>query len=312
MSPEMLYVYTICQEGSFSKAARKLYLTQPALSIAIRKIEQEIGMPLFDRHRKPLQLTAAGEIYLDTAKKTILLEQEQLQRLSDIRNLVTGTIRLGGTHYLIAYILPEVLAAFSRQYPGVELKIIERSAYELSQMLADRQLDLTFNCSPAFVEDFPRHEMFEDHILLAVPRDHPIHQRWGSAALEAKGILAGRHLNQDCPRLSLGEFADLEFILLRKGNNLHERAWEMFQEAGVTPRVKLELNQLVTAYHLAEAGMGATFVSDRIVQSQRDSLLYYPLDSTLACRTFYLLLPRDAYIPVAVRRLQDCILQWDI
>ena len=102
MSPEMLYVYTICQEGSFSKAARKLYLTQPALSIAIRKIEQEIGMPLFDRHRKPLELTAAGEIYLDTAKKTILLEQEQRQRLSDIRNLVTGTIRLGGTHYLIA------------------------------------------------------------------------------------------------------------------------------------------------------------------------------------------------------------------
>ena len=155
MTSEMMCVYTIYREGSFSKAAQKLFLTQPALSIAIRKIEEEIGMPLFDRHYKPLRLTAAGEIYVDTAKKVLLLEQEQRQRLNDIKNLVTGSIRLGGTHYLNAYILPEILASFSRKYPGVKLDIMERSAYELSVMLAERQLDLTCNCSPTFVQDFP-------------------------------------------------------------------------------------------------------------------------------------------------------------
>ena len=98
LTPEMLYVYTIWQQGSFSKAAEKLYLTQPTLSMAIRKLEKELGVPLFDRKHHPLKLTEAGEIYLDTARKIRQLEREQTQKLQDIQNLVTGTIRLGGTH----------------------------------------------------------------------------------------------------------------------------------------------------------------------------------------------------------------------
>ena len=311
MSPEMQYVYTVYQEGSFSKAAEKLYLTQPALSTAIHKVEQSIGMPLFDRKRKPIRLTDAGEIYVDTIRKMMLLEQEQQQRLNDIQNLVTGSIRLGGTHYLIAYILPQILASFSRQYPGVTLEIQERSSYELAGMLANRELDVTFNCDPEFVQMFPRQEMFEDHVLLAVPATAPFNSLYPECALTAAQVLAERHTSPDCPRLRLTAFADLEFILLRKGNNLHERAWQMFREADIQPKIKMDLNQLVTAFHLAEAGMGATFVSDRIVRPQNTALRYYPLDSALASRMFYILLPKDAYVPVAVRRFVEHIRSWD-
>lgn len=310
MSPEMQYIYTIYQEGSFSKAAEKLYLTQPALSIAVHKVEKSIGMPLFDRQRKPLRLTDAGEIYVDTIKKMLLLEEEQQQKLNDIQNLVTGSVRLGGTHYLNAYILPEILASFSRQYLGVQLNIFERSAYELSRMLAGRELDLTFNCSPGFIKDFPRYEMFEDNILLAVPADDPFNRKYARCALTAAQVKAGVHRQPGCPRLPLAALAEPELILLRKGNNLYERAWEMFAAAGITPRVKLDLNQLVTAYHLAEAGMAATLVSGRIVKTGSDTLCYYPLDTPLATRVFYILLPQNAYVPVAVQRLVDHILAW--
>lgn len=310
MTPEMQYIYTIYQEGSFSKAAEKLYLTQPALSIAIHKVEKNIGMPLFDRKRKPLQLTDAGRIYVDTIQKMLLLEKEQQQKLNDIQNLVTGTIRLGGTHYLNAYILPDILASFNRDHPGVELQIMERSAYELSRMLTGRELDLTFNCSPEFIQDFPRYEMFEDNILLAVPADDAFNRKYARCALTAAQVKAGRHRQPDCTRLPLAALAEPELILLRKGNNLYERAWEMFAAAGVTPRVKLDLNQLVTAYHLAEAGMAATLVSGRIVKAGSDTLCYYPLDSPLATRIFYILLPQNAYVPVAVRRFVDHALAW--
>lgn len=312
MSPEMLYIYTIDQEGSFSRAAAKLYLTQPALSIAVRKIENEIGMPLFDRQRKPLRLTAAGEIYLDTIRKELLLEQEQRQKIADLKNLTTGTIRLGGTHYLNAYILPQALAAFSRQYPGVELRIMEASSYAIAQMLADREVDITFSCDDKLVQEFPRYEMFEDHILLAVPVDDPIHNHHLDCALTAAQVAAGAHLEKCRPKLQLDTFADLPMILLRKGNNLYDRAWAMFREAGIDPLVKMTLNQLVTAFHLAEAGMGATFVSDRIVGPQNTSLLYYPLASALAVRPFYILLPKNAYIPVAVQRLAEHIRDWGV
>lgn len=312
MSPEMFYVYTIWQEGSFSKAAKKLYLTQPALSIAVRKLEEKIGMPLFDRKRKPLTLTVAGEIYIDTAVKELQLEREQQQRFDDIKNLVTGCVRLGGTHYLNAYILPEVLTSFHKQYPGVELQIRESSARTVSRMLEDREVDITFNCSPEFVRDYPHYEMFADYVLLAVPKEDPINERFGSFALTAEQVCAGAHLEPWLERIGLDAFAELPIIQLKKGNNLHERTLEMFREVSVEPTVMMELNQLVTAYHLAETGMGATFVSDRIVRPTSSSLLFYPLNSTLAKRTFYILLQRDAYVSIAVRRLVDHIRNWSV
>lgn len=307
MTPEMLYVYTIWQQGSFSKAAEKLYLTQPALSMAIHKLEKELGMPLFDRKHRPLQLTDAGRIYLDTVRKMQQLEREQQQKLQDIRNLVTGTIRLGGTHFLNAYILPELLVAYNRRYPGVTLEITENSSYALGEMLARRELDMTFSCKPELIRQYPHYPMFRDHVLLAVPREAAIHRQHGSVALTARQVVEGRHLDEDCPKAPLAWFAGEDFILLSQGNNLHERAWQMFREAGIQPRIKLVLNQLVTAFHMAEAAMGVTFVSDRIIYPHNDRLLYYPLQSPVADRQFHILLPRNAYTPIAVRRLIESI-----
>ena len=86
MAPELTYLYAVYTEGSFSKAAEKLFITQPALSIAIKKIEDEIGMPLFDRKKKPLTLTDAGEIYIDAIKKMQITEMESMQKINDIKN----------------------------------------------------------------------------------------------------------------------------------------------------------------------------------------------------------------------------------
>ena len=312
MTPEMLYAYTVWQERSFSKAAQRLYLTQPALSVAIRKLEAKIGMPLFDRKRKPLELTDAGRIYIETATKIMLLEQEQEQRFNDIKNLVTGRVRIGGTHYRNAYILPEALADFSRRYPGVELEIKEKSARSVARMLEDREIDVTFNCDPDLVQRYPHYDMFCDHVLLAVPADDPINDIHRTYALTAQQVVGGVHRDPERPRIGVEAFADLPIILLRSGNNLHDRCWQMFREAHVEPTVKLELSQLVTAFHLAEAGMAATFVSDRIVKAGHDALLYYPLASEVAVRQFSILLPRDAYVPIAVRRLVEHILGWGL
>lgn len=305
MTPEMQYIYMVYQEGSFSRAAEKLFVTQPALSIAIRRVEESIGMPLFDRKSKPISLTDAGRIYVETIEKTLLLEKEQQQKLDDIQNLATGHIRLGGSHYLNAYVLPDIIAGFSLQYPGVQLTIFERSAHELSSMLESHELDMTFNCNPQFVRNFPSHEMFEDNILLAVPVRDEFNRKYASYALTAAQVVDGVHRKSDTQRLSLAALAEPELILLRKGNNLHDRAWEMFETAGITPRVKLDLDQLVTACHLAEAGIAATLVSERIVMPSMDKLCFFPLDSPLATRIFYILLPHNAYVSVAVRRFVD-------
>ena len=308
MQQEFRYVYQVYKEGSISKAAKSLYITQPALSIAIQKIEDSIGLPLFDRSRHPLELTPAGRIYIDAIEKMKNIDKELEQQIQDIRQLNTGHVCMGGSHYLNAYILPEHLATFSSLYPGIELELEEHSAATLASMLSAHELDMTFSCNEKFMMDFERFPAFTDHVLLAVQEDLPINHLLASSALSAQDIANGHHLSDACPAITLEPFRDIGFILLSSGNNLHDRSMEMFQEAGFAPHVILQLSQLVTAYHMTEHFPAATFVSDRLVMHSQAHLKYYKLDYECAERIFYVLLPKQNYTPVAVKKLIEYLM----
>lgn len=301
MQQEMKYIYQVYLDGSFSKAAEHLYITQPALSIAIQKVENTIGMPLFDRSTRPITLTPAGGIYIDAIKRTLFMEMEMEQQLTDIRELNSGRIRLGGSHYINAYILPDILSAFSRKYPGIQIEMHEGSSSRMAQYLTERKVDLTLNCSPELLQNFERYPAFYDHILLAIPMSFSINHELKEYRLTAQDILLKKHLADDCPAASLSEFKNLEFIILSEGNNLYDRSTALFEQAGFTPKIKMQISQLVTAYHLANHAMAATFISDRLITAPNDRLYYYRLDSELADRLFYLLLPDRNYTPLAVK-----------
>ena len=301
MQQEMRYVYQVYLDGSISKASEHLFITQPALSIAIHKIERAIGMPLFDRSTRPLTLTQAGEIYIESVRQTMFLEQELEQQIEDIRTLNSGSLCIGGSHYLNAYILPDILTGFNRKYPNIKLELMESSSAWLSQMLSNRQLDMTFNCNPKFLMNFERYPAFHDHILLAVPESDPVNGPLASMSLSSKDIVKKKHLEQECPTVDLIQFRDLEFLLLASGNNLHDRAIQLFQEAGFEPKIKMTVSQLVTAHHLAESALAATFISDRLVSEGSRRLRYYKLNSTQTERLFYILLPERKYRSFATR-----------
>ena len=304
MQAEMEYVYRVYQEKSFSKAAEDLFLTQPALSMAVRKVEDSLGMPIFDRSVRPMRLTPAGEAYIQFVRNTRDLEQELQQQMQDIREVNTGSVRIGGSHYINAYILPGILSAFARRHPRVKIDLVESSSAVLSQMLSRRAVDITFNCNPQFMEGFERYPAFEDHILLAVPKSFKINAGLMDRCLCADDIANKRHLQPDCPCVTLDAFRSLEFILLNPGNNLRDRAKRLFEEAGFSPKVRLELSQLVTAYHLANAAMGAAFISDRLVVHSDDSLYYYKLDSGLTDSSGV----SAVRIPLASRLIRSLIL----
>ena len=113
--------------------------------------------------------------------------------------------------------------------------------------------------------------------------------------------MAGRHNQPDCPRAALGWFRDLDFILLSRGNNLRARAEEMFRQADFTPRVRMELAQLVTAYRFADNGIGCTFISDLLVRRPPRGLRLFKLDLPQTRRQFYVLFPKRDYAPFALR-----------
>lgn len=305
MQLELRYIYEVYKEGSFSKAAQNLYITQPALSIAIQKTEEAIGMPLFDRNRRPVRPTLAGKIYIEMIRGMEFLESDLEERLNDLKNLNIGKIKIGGTHYINSYILPEVLTAFSEKYPGVTLELSEQSSDLLIDMLEERELDVAFNCDPAVISRFDGRPAFRDNILLAVPAKNPINRNFTDSQLTAADIIARRHLAGECPTAELSEFKELEFILLTPRNNLYSRSMKLFEEAGFEPKIKAVLSQLVTLFHLANSGFGAAFISDRLVLHQTDGLFFYKLRSDQIMRQFYMLLPKRKYVSRATRAFED-------
>lgn len=298
----MQYIYQVYLDGSFTKAAEKLYLTQPALSMAIRQEEKLLGTALFDRSHRPLTLTPAGEAYIRAVERMKYLEGDLGRELDDLRNVRSGRLHIGGTHYLNCFVLAELLAGFSRQYPGVRLEVSEDSSVRLARRLERREMDLIFSCAPELIDRFEHQPIFYDHILLAVPKGVTLPEELAHCAMSSEDVQDGRHLSPSQPKVPLKRFQELEFILLQKGNNLYGRNVRMFEEAGFTPKVKLALSQLVTAYRFAGSGVGATFVSDRIIQkAPSQNLIFYSIDSPEVDRLFYTLMPQRNYTAHAVK-----------
>lgn len=302
MQLEHKYIYMVYQEGSISKAAEKLFITQPALSIAIQRVENSLGLPIFDRSQRPITLTPAGRAYIHMIKETQYLEEEFQQQLYDMQELNTGKITIGGSHYLNAYILPKCLAVFTNKYPNIVIELEEHGSSVIAEMLSEHKVDLTFNCDPLLVKEYENYPAFKDTVLLAVPERHPINCLKKDLALSAQDVLEGKHLLSSCPTVNLSAFRDLSYVLLSQGNNLYERSMQLFKEAGFEPKVKLSISQLVTAYHLAENGFAAAFVSDRLVTGAETKLKFYKLDSDVIQRQFYILLPKRKYTSLATRK----------
>ena len=301
MELEKTYIYQIYLDGSFSRAAEHLYISQPALSLSVKKTEEQLGVPLFDRSHRPLRLTDAGEAYIDSIKKLIHLAADLEKKIRDIRDAETGSICIGGTHFLNAYILPRILASFRRSHPGIVLSLIEQGSDRLAEMLKTQDLDITINCNPAIVPLYEHYPAFYDHILLAVHRSNPLHRDLEGAAFTAPDILAGQHLRENHPAVPLSRFRNEEFILLDEGNNLRDRCLAMFHDYGFEPHILATLSQMVTAYRLAQNSYGLTFVSDRLVSIHDEELLFYSIQSQQSHRLFFLLLPNRSYTSAATR-----------
>ena len=301
MEQDMKYVYEVYKHGSFSKAAEALFITLPALSISIQRVEKAIGMPLFDRSKKPLRLTEAGNLYIEKFHQIQYMERELAQQLNDLSELNTGSLRIGGSHYFNSYVLPEILTEYRHAHPGIQLTLLEAGSNELLHLLADHEIDITFNCMEKPKDSFCRIPGFIDTILISVPKNMAVNEQLSEYALSAADIIAQKHQEFSTPAVPLTPFADTPFILLSPGNNLYQRSSTFFADAKITPNVCLQVSQLVTAYHLSRSGMAATFISDLLVSAFHDSVWFYKIASQSSIRVFDLVMSDGAYMSNAMK-----------
>ena len=283
------YVYEVYKERSFTKAAQNLYISQPSLSARIKKIEEIIGEPLFDRSTTPLQLTEVGKVYIEAAEEITQIEQRVENYINDLAGLKTGNPAVGASTLFAAYVVPSLITQFNQKFPDVHIQLIEGNTAELEEMLGSNALDFVIDNYHYDSILYNKELYCEENILLAVPKHFAVNEELGMYQLSYKNIKNKNYLNQKYPAVPLGRFADLPFIMLTQGNDTRTRGDRLCRNVGFKPNIVLEFNQQSTAYMASSTQLGATFISDILVSQLPtfENLVYYKLDGEEAKRKVF-------------------------
>ena len=283
------YVYEVWRERSFTKAAAKLYISQPSLSAKIKKIEDEIGAPIFDRSTAPLGLTEFGKTYIEAITEVREIERKVENYVNDMNMLHSGTLSIGASNVFAAYAIPPLITEFKRKFPNVKVRLIEGNTEMLEELLAANEADIVVDNNNYDRELYERQEYTREKILIAVPADTPACEAAKAYELSEEAIEKREYLKEEYPAVPLSLFSEVPFVLLTPNNDTRIRGERMCKEAGFRPKIALEVHQQATAYMIAMTKLGATFVSDTVVRKMPShaTLKYYKSDSEFAERTVY-------------------------
>lgn len=303
MYTSMDYIYEVYRERSFTKAAKKLFVTQPALSASVRREETELGTEIFDRRTSPVGLTEAGEAYIQAAEQIYAVRRGLKERIDDLNGLKTGKVAAGGTNFVSSCVLPEILKTFTARYPGIRIDLTESSSEELKQLALSDGLDVVidYDFDPALFEVTP---IREERIFLSAAKGSPQARKFSAYALTDGDIRRGRE--GSVPAIDVALLGDERFILLKKGNDMYDRAADIFREGGVRPNAVLCMDQLMTSYALASKGLGMAFVPDTLICAvPLEGAVYFRLQSPHARRTLAVARKKNRYASKALA----CFLQ---
>ena len=304
MLNEMKYVYAVYQEKSFSKAAKKMFISQPALSNMVRKAEKELGTPIFDRSTIPLTLTKEGSYYIKSIEEIMLIQRNVTSYFNDLSELKKGTLSLGGYSIFCSFVFPDLISRFKRKYPGITIDLMEGNIKELRAGLKEETLDLVLDT--AMDRKDKEVESFfykKEKIILAVPRIYPVNKRVQPYKLSYEDIASQRFLSESVLPVPLQEFYDTPFITMKEGNDMHTRSVTMCRNAGFVQKVAISVDQVMTSLNIAATGLGAVFVRSDIVSClpYNDKLVYYKLGDPLANRNVSFSVKKNRYITSAMR-----------
>ncbi len=297
------YVYAVYQERSFSRAAQKLFISQPALSSKVKRVEERVGTALFDRSTSPIQLTPAGRCYVEAVEQVMAVEEELRARISRLSDRREGTITVGGATYFCSYVLPELALDFQRRFPGYTVSLLEGNTGDLTQCLQSGVVDFVLDVDTLDPGLFSSRVWGQEELILAVPADLAVNERLRDRRLTFEQVRSGSGLGPDRPRVSLGEFQEEEFLLLKKGNDIYRRALTMCRNAGFKPKVSMYLDQMLTCYHVAANGHGIAFIRAGVLDHVKptDRQYFYQIDDENVVRTIYLYARRDVLMPAIAK-----------
>ena len=299
-------IRTIAKEQSFSKAAQKLFIAQPSLSLMVKNLEETLGVPLFDRSCKPIQLTEAGQEYIRSAEQITAIEHTYQEYILALNNLETGSLRIGSNQLLSSLVLPKYISHFIRTYPKIQLSLMDANSTSLENAISTGALDIIIDNAVLPSDIFEQKYLTTEHLLLAVPASFPENEANQAYLLTYQDILHNRHTNLSNP-VPLDSFSQTPFILMNRDNDIRKQTNAIFQEMHFSPKVLFEMDRLTNLYSYVEQGTAATLVSDTLVRNikgtQQDNIVFYMLPTRYHKRNIYASYKRNKYFTKAMSTL---------
>ena len=262
------YFLTVAAEGSFSKAADKLYVSQPYLSQHVLRLEKEFGVKLLDRSQTPLRLTEAGRIYANYLESSKRLEQKLLSDFDALSQNREQTLRLALSSWRAGVLLPDVLPTYAALYPQVRLDVMEYPTSELYGLVAGDKADLAvMNTNLETPDGITVETIINERILLAGNRKNPVTQIF----------LAARERGEP---IDLHALENERVVLMRPGTFLSNRVRNYLDKAQVTLRRVTYGTNAATALGLAARNYGFCFLNETGVRSAPgDELAFFDFDT---------------------------------
>lgn len=307
----MEYVYEVYKEKSFSQAAHNLFISQPSLSAAVKKVEEKIGYPIFDRSTKPLTLTECGKAYIRAVENILSVQADFSNYVNDLGELKNGTLVLGGSSLFSSWILPQLMEKFHEEYPHVKISLIEENTVKLEKLLQDGNIDLVLDNSILSTTVFSNCIFQEERLLLAVPEAFAINQELTEYQISMDQIRSGAFKNEDVPPVPLNHFSRESFVLLKPANDTRKRALALCHLYGFVPKTIFEMDQQQTAYYVTCSGFGISFVSDTLIAKGADmpGVIFYKLDGENSRRNLLFYWKKERYFSKAMQEFLRISLQ---
>ena len=243
------YFVAVAEEKSFTRAAARLRMRQPPLSQQIKMLEREIGVRLFERLPKGVELTAGGVVFLTDAQATLAGVERAAQKAVHAANGIEGALSVGFTSSVASHhVAPDIILRYSRSYPHVALTFHEGNAADLTEAIARGDLDVAVVRAPvAQPPNLLFHTLFNEEMLVALPLKHELVRKRKDAA--SRGI-------------SLRALANEPFILVRRPGapGMYANLIAACNRVGFSPRIAAEVGHMLTNIMLVAAGVGVSVV----------------------------------------------------
>ena len=254
------YFVAVAEELHFGRAARRLNVSQPPLSVQVRTLEREIGTPLLIRTQRRVELTEAGRVLLEEARRLLDQAEAAVTHARRAADGAVGPLTVGFVSTVDYSILPPLVRRFRQKHPGIALKLLELTGDRQQALLQSGELDLGLSILPSPAAGLIMRPVFREPLIAAVPANHP---------------LAGRR------RTALRSLAVEAFIQFPRelAPGLYDLAIAACQKAGFTPHLAQEAIQMQTILGLVAAGLGVALVPQCMSKLQRPDVRYLALDA---------------------------------